>query len=240
MHFEQSLKRSIYPPWKDQYIDYSKLKRLLRDSSSEADSPIDDDNKWTEEDEGAFVEELVNVQLEKVAAFQSDTFQSLRDRTAKCETKLDPIVTATKNQEEAPAGSPDSSKRLTVGQITFQEVLRELDSITNEMNQLEKYSRINYTGFMKATKKHDRKRGHAYRVRALMQVRLGELPFNKEDYSPLLFRLYAMYSFIRQHLEGRDKKVSFAEPHAGQENYTSYKCTSLPCIPTPTALTQAR
>ena len=36
-------------------------------------------------------------------------------------------------------------------------------------------------GFLKAAKKHDRKRGHAYRVRPLMQVRLAELPFNKED-----------------------------------------------------------
>lgn len=225
MHFEQSLKRLIYLPWQDQYIDYSKLKWLLRDDSSEAESPIEDNYRWTEQDEGAFVEELVNVQLEKVAAFQSETVQKLRDRTAKCEAKLDPFVTADKDENDAQASSSGSLKPPTAGQLTLREVLQELDNITEEMNELEKYSRINYTGFLKATKKHDRKRGYAYRVRPLMQVRLAELPFNKEDYSPLLFRLSTMYSFIRQNLQGKDKKVTFSETQLGQEDYTTYKCT---------------
>lgn len=237
MHFERSLKRSIYTPWSDQYIDYSKLKQLLRDDGSDAGSVAggDDGDEWTEEDEGAFVEELVNVQLEKVHNFQSETIARLRERTGTCEVKLDSVVTdggKEKGKEgEEGEGIEERAKERELTEKekeTLKETLKELDSITKEMNELEKFSRINYTGFLKATKKHDRRRGHAYRVRPLMQVRLATLPFNKEDYSPLLFRLSTMYSFCRQRLEGEDEPSAYAESTLGTEDYTSYRCELIP------------
>jgi len=227
MHFERSLKRAIYGPWKEQYIDYAKLKHLLRDNGSDDGNSDHEEDAWTEEDEGAFVEELVNVQLEKVHSFQSKTVQQLRERTAACESKLEPF-TSTKDGEKTEQGkgidTPEAKE-------TLRKVLVELDGITKEMNELEKYSRINYTGFLKATKKHDRKRGGAYRIRPLMQVRLAALPFNKEDYSPLLFRLSTMYTFAREHLENVNKRTSVTESqtesNAGTDEYRVQKCKTL-------------
>jgi len=218
MHFEHSLKRTIYQPWKDQYINYGKLKLLLRDTNS------DDADTWTDEDESKFVEELVNVQLEKVANFQSSTVQKLKDRAAECETKLEPI--SSKSREQNGSDEEPSQLELDEGEKnTLKEVLKELDGITEHMNELEKYSRINYTGFLKATKKHDRRRGAHYRVRPLMQVRLADLPFNKQDYSPLLFRLSTMYSFARQQLEGGKGSRKFSESQTGvQKGFTSHRC----------------
>lgn len=216
MHFEHSLKRTIYQPWKDQYIDYNKLKVLLRDNDS------DDVDTWTDEDESKFVEELVNVQLEKVANFQSSTVQKLKDRAAECEAKLEPV--SKKSREKSGDEEPAKVELNEEETKTLRDVLKELDGITEEMNELEKYSRINYTGFLKATKKHDRRRGAHYRVRPLMQVRLADLPFNKEDYSPLLFRLSTMYSFTRQQLEG-GKGPGLSESQTGVEKgFTSHKC----------------
>ena len=61
-------------------------------------------------------------------------------------------------------------------------------------------------------------------------MRLADLPFNKEDYSPLLYRLSAMYSFVRQHLnatspsaEGKLRNLSMNETHPGKEEYISHK-----------------
>jgi len=224
MHFERSLKRTIYAPWRDQYIDYPKLKDLLRDNGSD-DGSADEGDQWTDEDEGKFVEELVNVQLEKVANFQSSTLQNLRERAADCEAKLEPIVN--KSKEESNGEEEHGKVQLDEDtRKTLQDVLKELDGITEEMNELEKYSRINYTGFLKATKKHDRRRGASYRVRPLMQVRLAALPFNKEDYSPLLFRLSTMYSFARQQLEEGKSRQSFSESQSGSmdKGYTTHKC----------------
>ena len=226
MHFERNLKRSIYPPWKDKYIDYQKLKKLLRDDGSDAGSTTakqDPDDQWTDEDEGAFVEELVNVQLEKVHKFQSSTIEGLRDRTSACEAELDKVAVDEKQGEGENATSSNTLDEETTK--ILQDVLHKLDSITKEMNELEKFSRINYTGFMKATKKHDRKRGHAYRVRPLMQVRLSALPFNKEDYAPLLFRLSTMYTFVRQRL-GASNAHSSADSisQAESETFSSHRC----------------
>lgn len=110
-------------------MDYSKLKSLLRE---------DEDNpRWTEDDENKFCEEMFNVQLDKVAAFQERTFKGLEARTDKASEKLQDLA-------------PEDGKlkgELTTGR--FKEVEEELDSIINETKELKKFSNINYTGFLK-------------------------------------------------------------------------------------------
>lgn len=233
MRFGRTLEKAIYPPWRDNYINYAKLKKLLREDDSANNSPErQSSDKWTEEDEGAFVDELVNNQLEQVHAFHKETYEKLTEQTAKCEARLDSIAVVGngKEDEQKKDGEGSNGKKAVPSEDekkdTLKDVLKQLDQITKETNELETYARINYAGFLKAAKKHDRKRGHAYRVRPLLQVRLAALPFNKEDYNPLLYRLSSMYSFVRQHLEG-------VEPHRGpsisssagpdKEEYVSHK-----------------
>jgi len=38
----------------------------------------------------------------------------------------------------------------------YAEVEREINDITEELNELAKYARLNYTGIIKIVKKHDR------------------------------------------------------------------------------------
>ena len=240
MRFGQTLKQSIYPPWRENYINYSKLKKLLRDDHSAPSSPsTETKDDWTEEDEGTFVDELVNVQLEKVHAFHKETIEKLRDRTARCEANLDTVAVAEHGVEDRDQAQQDtgfdskvngngSGKKAVPSeeekQKILKDVLSQLDQISKETSELEKYSRINYTGFLKAAKKHDRKRGSSYRVRPLLQVRLGKLSFNAENYNPLLYHMSAMYSFVRQHLDGAEKRgLSVNEPREGKEEYVSHK-----------------
>ena len=205
MKFGQTLASSIYKPWKDQYIDYSKLKKLLREDEAEK-NPV-----WSEADEETFVNELTNVELEKVNKHQVDTAKQLERRLKACEEKLQPIA----DQDAPPAG---------VGKAIAEETITELDKISDEITELKRYSRVNYTGFLKAAKKHDRKRGLKYRVRPLLQVRMSQLPFNSEDYSSLLYRLSALYSFARETIEGRDveRKPSMVG-NRPKDSYTAHK-----------------
>ncbi|KAG8526274.1 uncharacterized protein KY384_000267 [Bacidia gigantensis] len=212
MRFGATLKSSTYQPWASSYIDYAKLKKLLRE-----EQPENDEKPWTDDDEARFTEELLNIELEKVNAFQGDTYRSLRERTTKCENRLHEIS----DDGGKEASSADREKVNTVAT----DVLLELDNITKEINELEKYSRVNFTGFLKAAKKHDRRRGAKYKVRPLLQVRLAALPFNSEDYSPLLHELSMMYSFARQLTDGgsSERSKSRSESKFGGEKYTSYK-----------------
>lgn len=188
MRFGKTLRQSIYPPWKGQYIDYAKLKSLLREDRSD-----DDDAPWTEEDENRFCDEIFNTQLEKVAKFQEDTVNKLRERVDACFEKLKTL------------SGPDDNTKSDISPERLKEFEKELDQITNEVKELKKYSNINYTGFLKIVKKHDRKRGERYRIRPMMQVSLSKRPFNSEQgYSPLLNKLSYMYFAIRQHLEEGD------------------------------------
>jgi hypothetical protein len=238
MKFGTTLRKSVYAPWKDKYIDYDKLKKLLKDN--------EEDESWTADDESAFVDELANVQLEKVHNFITDISQKLRDRTTACEKKLEPLAIGIqaddseegKEDKENNKGkgegllsdaSGDASKKPEPSQQErekmLKEVLRELDNITKETKELESFSRINFTAVIKATKKHDKLRGSSYRLRPFIDARIARHPLHTEDASPLLYRLSALYSFVRQSLEGRSKEaLSFGESSTGGEGFTSHKC----------------
>ncbi|KAK3946140.1 VTC domain-containing protein [Diplogelasinospora grovesii] len=193
MRFGKTLQESIYPPWKDKYIDYAKLKSMLRE-----DKPEDDDEPWTEEDESRFCDEIFNVQLEKVAQFQEEQVERLRQR----------VDAAFDQLRELPGTEQGTSPKSNITTQRLKELESELDDITNEVKELRKYSNLNYTGFLKIVKKHDRKRGNRYKIRPMMQVSLSKRPFNSEQgYSPLLNKLSLMYFAIRQHLEATGEQA---------------------------------
>lgn len=212
MRFGKTLKASIYPPWKDHYLDYAKLKSLLREDAR------DDDRTWTEDDEAKFCEEMLNVQLEKVAAFQECTFKELDLRATKVGDSLRDLA------PDGDAGKDDTTH------AQFKEIEKELDSITNDINELKKFSSINYTAFLKIVKKHDRKRGHRYKVRPMLQISLAKRPFNSEEgYASLLSKLSTMYFIAGQNLEdsSENRASSTSDTHSQMPNgeqYTSYKC----------------
>ena len=218
MRFGQTLSTAVYPPWQDRYIDYAKLKTLLREGEVGAedvavtqDRDARGNNEWTERDEENFVQELINVQLDKVNQFHIDTYRALLDRTAACEAKLEPVTTDRKG--------PNDGAKVELVQST----LKELDSISKEVASLQKYDRLNFTGFLKAAKKHDRKRGLKYRVRPILEVRLAQTPFHSENYSSLLFRLQTIYSFAHQQIHGGEGRTASQSGPQPTESYTAHK-----------------
>ncbi|KAI1817576.1 VTC domain-containing protein [Poronia punctata] len=212
MRFGRTLRESIYPPWKDHYIDYSKLKSMLREQNGD-----DDDVPWTEEDENRFCDEMFNVQLDKVTQFQAKTAASLQQRADEVFEKLRELAPS---DDEQKAASTDSR---------LKELRTELDEVVNDVKELKRYSSINYTGFLKITKKHDRKRGDRYKVRPMMRVSLAQHGLNSEQgYSNLLNKLSLMYYAINQTVEEDEQQQQplqlehQEEVHNG-EKYTAYK-----------------
>lgn len=210
MHFGETLRESTFEPWKASHIDYAKLKKLLREDDPEQNDPGGKSAAWTEQDESSFVDQLVNVELEKVNAFHNQTHDRLREATSDCESRLEQLGKVSDNDAEDETGGTQEKE-------AHQKALEELDSITQEINQLERYRRVNYTGFLKAAKKHDRRRGSRYRVRPLLQVRLATMPFHSEDYSSILYRYDPVVSGYHQYTKDKLQAlchVLFCSPEA--------------------------
>ncbi|KAI1201925.1 VTC domain-containing protein [Nemania serpens] len=211
MRFGKTLRESIHGRWRDEYMDYSKLKSMLRENTSE-----DDDVPWTEGDENRFCDEIFNVQLDKVSQFQAKTAASLQQRADAAFEKL---------RNLAPA---DDKPKSDITNAHLEELRGELDAIVNEVKELKKYSSLNYTGFLKIAKKHDRRRGDRYKVRPMMRVSLSEHGLNSEQgYSPLLNKLSLMYYAISQTLD-KDKQqqpldLEYQEEFHNGEHYTAHK-----------------
>ncbi|KAI0154375.1 VTC domain-containing protein [Xylariaceae sp. FL1272] len=213
MRFGKTLRESTYAPWKDNYVDYAKLKGMLREDVND-----DDDVPWTAEDEQRFCDEIFNTQLEKVSDFQTKTAAALKDRVDSAFDQLRDL-----------APPDDSSKPGDITNTRLRDLRQDLDRILNDLKDLKKFTNLNYTAFLKIVKKHDRKRGSHYRLRPMMRVSLAQRGFNSEhEYSPLLNKLSLMYYAINQNLDAAEQQqqpldLDQAEEILNGERYTAHK-----------------
>ena len=74
-------------------------------------------------------------------------------------------------------------------------IQESINLIADDINRLARYSRINYTGFLKIVKKHDRHTD--YVLRPMFMVRLNQCPFWNEDNDALLIKLSQLFSKVR-------------------------------------------
>ncbi len=69
MKFGRTIKTSLYSEWSSKYLRYSDLKKFIK-------KRLENQNgRWTDDDEDAFVQELSN-ELDKVYTFQREKVSS--------------------------------------------------------------------------------------------------------------------------------------------------------------------
>ncbi|CAN3374275.1 hypothetical protein DIURU_000846 [Diutina rugosa] len=193
MLFSSKLEHETYAPWKEYYMNYNHLKKLLKEG-------VILKNNWTEQDEQNFVSAL-DSDLDKVFSFQAKKFDELNDQL---------------NVLQRQTTSAD--KKFDVDQFST-----KLEDILHQAQELEHFQRINYTGFTKIVKKHDRIHSD-YSVKPLLNVRLKNLPFHSEDYSPLLYKIGTLFQYLRDNYgvsESLTKLSSFND--ASNTDFQSFK-----------------
>ncbi|ORE06344.1 SPX-domain-containing protein [Rhizopus microsporus var. microsporus] len=169
MKFGSQLKDAIYPEWTEYYVDYDGLKKRLR--KAEKDKP------FTEKDETEFVE-LLDSNLEKVYAFHQEKMEEIRKRIDEWDEKINTQIPSEDN----------------ISEMTH--IQENINWIADDINRLSRFSRLNYTGFLKIVKKHDRHTD--YVLRPMFMVRLNQCPFWNEDNDSLLIKLSQLFSKVRQ------------------------------------------
>ncbi|KAG0266097.1 vacuolar transporter chaperone [Mortierella polycephala] len=169
MKFGDNLAESIYPQWKDNYVQYNALKKQLEEGLFKPAG-------WTERDEGIFGQTLDN-DLTKVYNFVNEKFEELQERTTKAELRVATFQEA-------------------YNQKAIESLTSAISEITDEVNQLSKYCRTNYAGFLKIVKKHDK--NVPYKLRPVFMVQLKSRTFYNVNFDSLVVRLSKLYHSLGQ------------------------------------------
>ncbi|KAG0278758.1 vacuolar transporter chaperone [Linnemannia gamsii] len=175
MKFGSQLKANRAPHWKYHFVDYDGLKAHLKSRSH--------GREFTDQDEADFVK-LLNAELEKVTSFQTMKLGEVQRRTEHCEFTI--------RQHQLPSGK--SSEKLTLASFVVTE--SEINKITQDLQDLAHFQRLNYTAFLKIIKKHDKHTGFILRAH-FMNFQLNSFPFHKESFAPLVSRLSTLYNIVR-------------------------------------------
>jgi len=128
MKFGQNLAYSVQPEWTFNYISYDELKEVIKTRTAT--------QVWNETDEGYFVE-LLERELEKVYSFQHVKIGEIRRKLSYYNTQAQEF------------------KKNAAQEETWRALEVELLRLIAEVDVLARYTRLNYTGFLKIVKKHD-------------------------------------------------------------------------------------
>ncbi|KAI8886051.1 vacuolar transporter chaperone complex subunit, partial [Backusella circina FSU 941] len=169
MKFGHTLKTSLNPEWTSFYLDYDALKVILKQKRPQ--------NEWKEENESVFVEQLEK-ELSKVYNFQRVKLTEII-KHIESETKEVELLCEKENPED--------------DEFTASEM--ELGRIIADVHDLAKFTRLNYTGFLKIIKKHDKVTN--WIIKPMFTVRLNAKPFYKENYEALIIRISRLYDRVR-------------------------------------------
>ncbi|KAI8890466.1 SPX-domain-containing protein [Backusella circina FSU 941] len=168
MKFGHTLRTSLNPDWTYNYVAYDDLKVILKKKAYTG---------WDEESESKFVE-LLEKELDKVYSFQRVKLDEINRRIQTEAREVDNLCQSEHSEDD---------------EFTASEI--ELGHIIADVHDLAKFTRLNYTGFLKIIKKHDKVTG--WPLKPMFGVRLNAKPFYKENYDALIVRISNLYDRVR-------------------------------------------
>jgi len=194
MRFGQQLRSSLIKDWYYYYIDYEALKKSLRTDFQHTPQIASNHKKkspWSEEDEQRFVDQLEQ-ELDKVSTFQKVKSQEIVRRIKSSEKEVGEVIA---RAEAAQVGTDDRAKANAPTEEEFLILEEDLSDIIADVHDLAKFTQLNYTGFQKIIKKHD-KQTH-WHLKPVFAARLNARPFFKDDYDATVVNLSKLYDQVR-------------------------------------------
>ncbi|KKA31114.1 hypothetical protein TD95_000566 [Thielaviopsis punctulata] len=206
MKFGEQLRTSIIREYEWSYIDYDGLKNDLLDgvrrgASGPASSVIADpkgkgkatatsassssQGGWSEDDEARFVAKL-DAELDKVHTKQKVKAMEISRRIQLSEKEVNEVVGRLNDRtvgEDAPS------------EEEFMLLEQDLSDVIADVHDLAKFVQLNYTGFYKIIKKHDKLTG--WHLKPVFDVRLKAKPFYKENYDAQVLKLSKLWDLVR-------------------------------------------
>ncbi|KAF2478116.1 SPX-domain-containing protein [Lindgomyces ingoldianus] len=176
MRFGQQLKSSLVKGWIFHYINYDDLKDALRKAAP-----------WDEKAEQMFVQKLEG-ELDKVYTFQQVKSDEIIRRIAASEKEVkDVVAMADENGGRSADDSPTEED--------FELLEEDLSDIIAEVHDLAKFTQLNYSGFQKIIKKHDKQT--RWVLKPVFAARLKRKPFFQDNYDAFIVKLSRLYDTVR-------------------------------------------
>lgn len=174
MKFGEQLKTSLIKDYFYYYIAYDDLKYELSKGLSS--------NSWSDVAEERFVT-LLESELDKVYTFQRVKSTEINRRITQAEKDVERVI----EQSETNPNSVDEQQ--------FEDLEEDLSSVIADVHDMAKFAQLNYTGFQKIIKKHDKLTG--WTLKPIFAARLNSKPFFNENYDVLVVKLSKLYDLVR-------------------------------------------
>jgi len=175
MKFGEHLKSSLIRDYNFYYISYDDLKKELKNGLKS------NGGKWSTELEESFLMSL-EAELDKIYTFQKVKGAEITRRIKDSEESVNDVIAAI--DSDSPPLEQD-----------FEDLEEELSDVIADVHDLAKFTRLNYTGFQKIIKKHDKQTG--WNLKPIFQVRLDAKPFFKENYDSMVVKISTLYDLVR-------------------------------------------
>ncbi|CAO3621355.1 unnamed protein product [Cunninghamella blakesleeana] len=195
MKYGLELQENIFAPWRLSYVAYDVLKQELK--TRQLDHP------WTERDESDFILLLDN-ELTKVYDFVNAKLSEIDARILYCERT---IQTLQKN----PTMHSDANYRI------MDEALTE---ILFDVNDLSKFTRVNYLAIQKILKKHDKWTGLNLKQDFVHHLRAK--PLDKQRFDVAIVYISALHDICRNHGKENDAKPTGGDQNAFERATAKY------------------
>ena len=202
MKFGEHLRKALIKNYSFYYIAYDDLKHQLKKGL------YDNDGIWNNDLEELFINAL-ETELDKVYSFTKVKNTEVNRRIKESESYVYEVVDALHRYE-----NHDPSITNPPLEEDFQDLEEELSDIIADVHDLAKFTRLNYTGFQKIIKKHDKTT--KFTLKPVFQARLNAKAFYKDNYDNLIVKLSKLYDLVRT--RGNPVKGDSAAG-GGQQNF---------------------
>ncbi|KAL4785800.1 VTC domain-containing protein [Aspergillus varians] len=195
MRFGEHLRSSMIKEFYWYYINYDGLKKALKTgyvTEPTPDNAKPDRKAWTEDDERHFVT-LLETELDKVFNFQKVKSEEIVRRILESDTQVADVVSRLNNSSDS--RSTGRSTRNPPSDEEFLMLEQVLSDIIADVHDLAKFTQLNYTGFQKIIKKHDKET--QWHLKPVFAARLNAKPFFKDNYDAFVVKLSKLYDLVR-------------------------------------------
>ncbi|CEP14588.1 hypothetical protein [Parasitella parasitica] len=170
MKYGEELQQNIFAPWRLSYVSYDVLKQELKSRQL--------DHGWTDKDERDFTNLLDN-ELTKVYDFVNAKLSEIDARILYCERTIQTLQKNSSMASDANYGIMDEA----------------LTEILFDVNDLSRFTRVNFVAIQKILKKHDKWTG--LNLKRDFVGKLREKPLDKQRFDVAIIYISALHDICR-------------------------------------------